>query len=151
MENCLFPELPIPDMGQPGSFDMRIFKVGEPVCLRGQPGNIVTGTYVQPHPQPGTGNVYRHYINSNIPGHGPRERIVEWENVGKILRPVSETAAHVVVRNSPLPMHLASVIKKYGGKRRRTLRKKLSLRSKAAKHNLSLRKKLKNRRRSRRN
>lgn len=157
MNNCVYPALPLPAIGTPGSYDTRSFKVGEPVCLRNQEGgDITTGTYVRAHPQPGTGLVYTHIIRSEVPGLGPRDRWIPWQDVGKILQPVSATAANVVVRSSPLPLHLASVIKKYGGgkrKSRRTVnRKKISLRSKAsAKRKLSSRKKLKSRRRSRRN
>ncbi len=126
-------------MGTPGSYDTRRFRVGEPVCVRNQAGgDIVTGTYVRPHPQPGTGHVYIQIIRSVVPGVGENDRWVPWHDVGKIPQPVSATATNVVVRNSPLPLHLASLLKKYGGKRRTKKRNHPQ-------------KKLKSRRRSRRN
>lgn len=151
MENCIFPQLPVPKTGQPGSYDTRRFKVGEPVCLRNQVLGIVTGTYVGPNPQPDTGYTYVHVVRSDVPGAGPIDRWVSWRDVGKIAQPVSATAVNAVVRNSPLPLNLASLLKKYGGgKRRRTLRKKLRFLAKTKKRNHPP-EKLKNRRRTRRN
>ncbi len=120
MSNCIFPAGPVPGTGQPGSYDTREFKEGEPVCINmtyTDPPSIEEGTYDKPVQQRGTGNIYGHNItrsDGNIIG-------VHWLNVGKMVHPVSKTAANVVAANKGLPQY---VLHGYGGKRRTRISKK---------------------------
>ncbi len=118
MANCVFPALPLPPIGTPGSYDQRTFKVGEPVCLRNQQYGIESGTYESAHKNVVTGLVDFHYIKVNIPGSGPHTWVKHWYNVGKVLQPVSPTAVNVVARKAMLPNHLGSLMKGYGRKRK---------------------------------
>ena len=129
---CVFPQLPINNQ----QFDTRTFAPGEEVCLRNDfPPTRVRGRYTRPHPQPDTGRVFTHIVDN---------RWLHWINVGKLVpRPVvSPTAVKVVGRNVEvkvpvkqnlgrgvvqttektlqLPEDVERLIKKYGGKTRRS-------------------------------
>ncbi len=129
---CVFPQLPVNNE----QFDTRTFAPGEEVCLRNDsPPTRVRGRYTRPHPQPGTGRVFTHIVDN---------RWLHWINVGKLVpKPVvSPTAVEVVGRNVEvkvpfkqelgrgvvrrgektleLPKDVEGLIKKYGGKTRRS-------------------------------
>jgi hypothetical protein len=105
---CVYPELPI----NQGETDTRTFKYGEPVCLRGQTGDITTGTYNRSIRV--DNKITTHIVDSpGFPG-----RYVDWKELGKIPQPVSKTAVTKLSIDKNLPENIEKKIQKYGGKRR---------------------------------
>ena len=76
---CVFIPLGT-DTSETGPGDTRRFRVGEPVCMRGE-YNPRMGVYVHPLPRPG-GQVFLHAIRS--PEY-PNDRHVHFEDIGKIV------------------------------------------------------------------
>ena len=117
---CEYPRLPL----RRNESDAREFNEGDEVCLRNQHANIPRrGTYVRPHPQPGTGRVYTHIVTS--PGYP--ERWVKWEDLGKVKHPrVSKTLVRKMAEHKNLPENVENVISKFGGgkRKRRVTRKR---------------------------
>jgi hypothetical protein len=72
------------------------------------------GIYRNPVPQPGTGRVFTHIVDSpDFPG-----RFVDWENVGKFVPAVNPAAARLVAESAGLSENIERLIGKYGGKRK---------------------------------
>ncbi len=117
MSNCEFIQEPSL-LGRNG--DTRRFKMGEPVCLKGDAFN--EGTYQGSHKQPGTDKVVVHFITSKNKNTGEvfQSRWVNPSRVGKKRFPVSKTAMKKVLENKVGDPYFAEIMSKqgYGGKRK---------------------------------
>jgi hypothetical protein len=94
--------------------DTRRFRVGEPVCMRGE-SNPRMGVYVHPLPRPG-GQVFLHAIRS--PEY-PNDRHVSFEDIGKIVPTLGpQLGVEQLGRAFPMiPATSVSLISKYVGAR----------------------------------
>jgi len=123
---CVFVNLPLSE-AQNTNGETRVFQQGEPVCLRGQPAEIPErGIYRTAHPQPGTGRVFVHRVNSP----GLPDRWVTWHDVGKIVYGAGPTAVRKVAEAKNLPENVERLITRYGGKRKTRRNRRKSRKSK---------------------
>lgn len=118
MSSCKFLEQPSL-LGRNG--DMRVFKKGEPVCLKDDFFNegIYEGTVLQP----GTGKAFIHLITSTnaTSGRVYRKRHVSARNVGKKIFPVSPTAMKKILEEKVGDPYFSKIMSQQGyGTKRKT-------------------------------
>lgn len=112
---CVYVDLPL-SQNQNVVGDTRVFQVGEPVCLRNQHPTIPErGIYRVAQPQPGTGRVFLHRVNSP----GLPDRWVGWEDVGKIVYGAPPTLVRKVMENKNMPENIERLVRLYGGRSRK--------------------------------
>lgn len=105
--------------------ETRTFTAGEPVCGRTVNGSVESYTFSKiepPHPWD-KGTMYDLRTEDGVASVS-----LLWKDVGKIKK-MSDTLISSIARQKNIPDEIESIIKKYGGKRRRTRKRRSTRRS----------------------